>query len=305
MKFTTGTAIVTPMKNGNIDLISYEKLLKFQVENGIDAIFPVGTTGENVVLSIEEWTKIVEFTTRFCKGKNVKVIAGICQNGTKKALEYVKIAEKIKVDGIMLVTPFYNKPTQDGLFAHFSEIARNTPLPIILYNVPGRTNVDLQDITTAKLAKEFKNIVALKDATGNVSRISTLRYTLQEQGVQNEDFSIYSGDDISALGAISLGASGVISVISNIFPKQVSKMINFGLNEDIKSAIKTQDILAKLSVMLFAETSPAPVKYCLSKLGFCENEIRLPLVTASVDLSNKLNVLLENIQKTLDNNLKL
>ncbi|QED22860.1 4-hydroxy-tetrahydrodipicolinate synthase [Candidatus Deianiraea vastatrix] len=269
------TAIITPFKNGEIDIKSLEKIVQFQIDNKISAICPCGTTGEIATLTIDEYKKVIETVVKIAKGKAF-ILAGVGGNDTAKVIKNIDIATKCGADGVLCVMPYYNKPSQDGLIAHFSEISSNSSLPIMLYNVPSRTVTDISDDTIARLAAKCKNIVALKDASGNLERVALLRQKLKENNVNN--FKIYSGDDITTLAYIAMGAVGLISVASNIIPKQCEEMVTLCLEQNFEKARILQDKYAKLFDAMFIDTNPAPVKFALSKLGFCDNELRLPLV---------------------------
>ncbi len=288
------TAISTPFSNGKIDYKSLENLINFQLTNDIDAICPCGTTGEIATLSDEEYTQVVSSVVKNVNGKAF-VLAGVGGNNTAKVIENCKKAEDLGVNGILAVAPYYNKPSQDGLYAHFEAVARSTKLPIMLYNVPARTVTDISDETIVKLAK-IDNIVALKDATGLLERTALLRAKLINAGISLEKFKIYSGDDVTALGFIAMGAVGLISVASNIIPKECADMVKLALSGDFAKARQLQDKYAILFDSMFIDTNPAPVKYCLAKMGIMKNELRLPLVEISAEKSKILDEILKDVK---------
>jgi len=289
------TALVSPFQNGVLDVNGLEKLINFQLENGITALCPCGTTGEIATLTNDEYEKIISIVVRLAKGRAF-ILAGVGGNDTAKVIENCKKVEKLGVDGVLAVAPYYNKPNQAGLYAHFAQIAKSTNLPIMLYNVPSRTVTDISDYTIVKLAIDFKNIIALKDATGNLERTALLRAELIKSGIGLDKFKIYSGDDITTLGFIAMGASGLISVASNIIPKECEEMTQAALAGNFTKARILQDKFAKLFDGMFIDTNPSPVKYCLSRLGILENEIRLPLVSVDSKAETILDLLLQIVK---------
>jgi len=287
------TALITPFDGMNVDFYALEKFLDFQLENGIKSFCPCGTTGEIATLTDDEYLQILKIVAKKTDGKAF-IIPGVGGNNTLKVIENCKKAEQIGVNAVLAVCPYYNKPTQDGLLKHFEIIAKSTILPVILYNVPGRTVTNISNESIAKLAK-IPNIKGLKDATGDLERIATLRTELQKNSIPLEDFTIYSGDDILTLGFIAMGAKGVISVASNIMPKKCLQLCDFALSEDFKNALKLQDELADLFDKMFIETNPMPIKYAVSKLGFMKNELRLPLIPLSDDSKKIIDTLMQNL----------
>lgn len=274
MPFTGSiVAIVTPFKNGRVDEVALEKLVKWHLDSGTHGIVSVGTTGESPTLTHDEHKRVTELIIKWVN-KKVPVIAGTGSNSTAEAIELTQHAQQAGADGALIVAPYYNKPTQAGLFAHYKAIHDACDIPIILYNVPGRTVADLAVETIAELSK-LPRIVALKDATGRLERISVQGF-LCEQG-----FIQLSGDDILALGANLYGGKGCISVTANIAPALCAKMQEACLSGDWETARSLHQKLVPLHDALFVEPNPIPVKYALSRLGFIENEIRLPLVQAS------------------------
>lgn len=282
----TYTAIVTPFKDGKLDEPSLERLIKSQVKGGVDGIVPVGTTGESPTLSFEEHIHVIARSVEMAKGK-VKVMAGTGGNSTDEAVYLTKAAEEAGADGSLQVAPYYNKPTQEGLYQHFRAIAKTTKLPIVLYSIPGRCGIEIAIDTVARLAKECKNIVGIKEAGGVPDRVSQLRAAL------GKDFVILSGDDSLTLPFMSVGADGVVSVASNVVPKEVSQMVRLFAKGDARGALKIHAKLFPLFRNLFIETNPVPVKAALAMKGMIEEEYRLPLV--KMEAKNR-----EVLKKTLE-----
>jgi 4-hydroxy-tetrahydrodipicolinate synthase len=277
----TYTAIVTPFKNGQLDIPALERLVKAQVKGGVDGIVPVGTTGESPTVSYDEHIEIVRLAVKFAAGK-VKVIAGTGGNSTTEAIYLTKEAEKAGADGSLQVAPYYNKPTQEGLFQHFHAIARATKLPILLYSIPGRCGVEIAVETVDRLAHDSVNIVGIKEAGGNPDRVSQLRAALGEK------FTILSGDDSLTLPFMSVGAHGVISVASNVIPREVAHMVKAFAQGKPAVALKLHQKFYPLFKDLFIETNPVPVKAALAMLGVMDEEYRLPLVALSAAHREKL-----------------
>jgi 4-hydroxy-tetrahydrodipicolinate synthase len=284
----TYTAIVTPFKNGLVDEPALEKLIKFQVKGGVDGIVPVGTTGESPTLDYDEHIKVIALAVKFAAGK-VKVIAGTGGNSTAEAIHLTQAAEKAGADASLQVAPYYNKPSQEGIFQHFHAVARVTKLPIILYSIPGRCGVEISVDTVLRLAHDCVNIVGIKEAGGNADRVSQLRAAL---GV---NFAILSGDDSLTLPFMSVGAHGVISVASNIIPREVAQMVRAFVMGKPEFALKLHDKFYPLFKDLFIETNPQPVKAALSMMGFIEEEFRLPLVPMSAKNRNTLKATLKSV----------
>jgi len=270
----TFTALVTPFRNGGIDASAFEKLIETQIAAGITGIVAIGTTGESPTLSHEEREELIGLAVAKAN-KRCLVIAGTGSNATQHAVADTKLAEKLGVDGALLVAPYYNKPSQEGLFRHFKAIADATSLPIILYNIPGRCSVDLMPETVVRLAKECRNIVSIKEASGSVERVSDLRRRLPEA------FTILSGDDSLTLPFMAVGAAGVVSVASNLFPSQVCALVRACESGDLKSAAKVHRKLLPLFKDLFIEPNPVPVKTALGWHGAMSGEVRLPLCEMS------------------------
>jgi 4-hydroxy-tetrahydrodipicolinate synthase len=270
----TYTAIVTPFKNGQLDEAALERLVKAQVKGGVDGIVPVGTTGESPTVSYEEHVQIIKLAVKFAAGK-VKVLAGTGANSTTEAIYLTKEAEKAGADGSLQVAPYYNKPTQEGLFQHFKAIAKTTKLPIVLYSIPGRCGIEIAIDTVKRLAAECKNIVGIKEAGGSCDRVSQLRAALGPK------FEILSGDDSLTIPFMSVGAQGVISVASNIIPREVSQMVNAYAAGQPKKALALHQKFYPVFKDLFIETNPVPIKAALAMKGLIDEEYRLPLVAMS------------------------
>ncbi|MSR43651.1 MAG: 4-hydroxy-tetrahydrodipicolinate synthase [Pedosphaera sp.] len=267
----TYTAIVTPFKNGKLDEAALERLIKLQIKGGVDGIVPVGTTGESPTLDMEEHIRVIELAVNFAAGK-VKVLAGTGGNSTSEAMLLTKAAEEAGADGSLQVAPYYNKPTQEGLFQHFHAIARATRLPIILYSIPSRCGIEIAVDTVDRLAHDSVNIVGIKEAGGNADRVSQLRAVLGPK------FTILSGDDSLTLPFMAVGADGVISVASNVIPKEVSHMVRAFAMGKPAIALKLHAKFYPLFKDLFIETNPVPVKAALAMMGVVEEGYRLPLV---------------------------
>jgi len=271
----TYTAIVTPFRNGKIDEAALERLIKAQIKGGVDGIVPAGTTGESPTVSFEEHIRLIELSVKFAARK-IRVLAGTGGNSTDEAIYLTKAAQTAGADGSLQVAPYYNKPTQEGLFQHFKKIARATKLPIILYSIPGRCGVEIAVETTQRLARACKNIIGMKEAGGNADRVSQLRAALGER------FIILSGDDSLTLPFMSVGAQGVISVASNVIPREVAQMVKAFASGKSAAALKLHEKFYPLFKDLFIETNPVPVKTALAMRGQMNEEFRLPLVTMSV-----------------------
>jgi 4-hydroxy-tetrahydrodipicolinate synthase len=274
------TALVTPFRDGKVDFEGLAKLVDWQIENGIDGIVSVGTTGESATLDVDEHVAVIAATVKAAKGR-VPVVAGAGGNATSEALALTKASEDAGANALLHVTPYYNKPNQEGLFRHFEAIAKATKLPIILYNVPGRTACDLLTDTVVRLA-DFDNIVAIKDATGNLVRGSELVAKVGDR------LAVLSGDDGTTFPLYACGGRGTISVVSNVAPREFAEMYDAAKAGDWARAKKIHFKLRHLNNLLFAEPSPAPTKAALSLLGRCTTEVRLPLVPATAKLVEEL-----------------
>ena len=267
----THTAIVTPFKNGAIDEAGFERLVKMQIKGGVNGIVSVGTTGESPTVDYEEHTRIIALAVKFAAGK-IKVMAGTGGNATSEAIFLTQAAEKAGADGSLQVAPYYNKPTQEGLYQHFRAIAKSTKLPLVLYSIPGRCGIEIGVETVKRLAREYKNIVGIKEAGGSCDRVSQLRAALGPK------FEILSGDDSLTLPFMSVGAQGVISVASNVIPREVSQMVKLFASGKSAAALRLHEKYYPLFKDLFIETNPTPVKAALAMLKLIEEEYRLPLV---------------------------
>src|SRR5436190_14235419 len=268
------TAIVTPLKEGKVDELAFERLIKAQLKGGVDGIVPVGTTGESPTLSFEEHMYVVELAVKFAAGKT-KVLAGTGGNSTDEAIYLTIAAEKGGADGSLQVAPYYNKPTQEGLFQHFRAIAYATKLPIVLYSIPARCGVEIVVDTVKRLARECKNIVGIKEAGGNADRVSQLRAALGPK------FVILSGDDSLTLPFMAVGADGVISVASNVIPREVGQMVKAFSTGNLATAQRLHQKYYPVFKDLFIETNPIPVKAALAMMNLVREEFRLPLVPMS------------------------
>jgi 4-hydroxy-tetrahydrodipicolinate synthase len=267
------TALVTPFKNGGLDEQAFRDLVDWQIAEGTHGLVPVGTTGESPTLSYDEHKQVVQWCVDQARGR-VPVVAGAGSNSTAEAIDFSKHAEKAGADAVLIVTPYYNKPTQEGLYQHYKAINDAVGIPIIIYNIPGRSIVDMS-VETIKRLYELKNIAGVKDATANMTRVS------QQRAAMGPDFNQMSGEDITALGFMAHGGHGCISVTSNVAPRLCADFQNACLKGDFSAALKLQDKLAPLHINLFCETSPAPIKYALSLIGKCANTVRLPMVPAT------------------------
>jgi 4-hydroxy-tetrahydrodipicolinate synthase len=267
------TALVTPFKNGSVDEKAFRDIVDWQISEGTNGLVPVGTTGESPTLSHDEHKQVVEWCIDQADGR-VPVIAGSGSNSTAEAIELSRHAEEAGADAVLIVTPYYNKPTQEGLYQHYKAINDAIGIPIIIYNIPGRSIVDMSVETMARLY-ELKNIAGVKDATANMARVS------QQRAAMGPDFNQLSGEDITALGFMVHGGHGCISVTSNVAPRLCAEFQAACLKGDFAGALKLQDKLTPLHINLFVETSPAPIKYAMSLVGKCANTVRLPMVPAS------------------------
>jgi len=286
----TFTALVTPFRNGVIDFAAFEKLIENQIAAGINGIVAVGTTGESPTLSHEERQELIRFAVATAE-KRCQVLAGTGSNATQHAVADTKIAEKLGADGALLVAPYYNKPSQEGLFRHFKTIADATQLPIMVYNIPGRCGVDIGCDTVTRLANECRNIVTIKEASGSVERVSELRARLPES------FTILSGDDSLTLPFMSVGAVGVVSVASNLFPAEVCALVRAHECGDAKLALNLHRKMFPLFKDLFIEPNPVPVKTALGWRGAMSGEVRLPLCEMSEANQVRLRRTLEEFER--------
>jgi 4-hydroxy-tetrahydrodipicolinate synthase len=281
----TFTALVTPFRNGEVDVEALEGMVEFQIQHGVSGLVPCGTTGETPAMSEAEDRVVVGTVVRIANGR-VPIIAGTGSNSTDMAIKYTKMAQEVGADGSLQVAPYYNKPTQEGLYRHFAAIAESTELPLVLYNIPGRTSVTISAETMARLA-EIPNIVGVKDSTLSMNMISDVIRLC------GEEFDVLSGDDPMTLPLVALGGRGVISVASNVAPGAVSDMVRAVLEGDWERGRELHYELLPLFRALFVETNPIPVKTAASLLGLCSDEMRLPLVPMEGEN-------LRTLQETLD-----
>ena len=278
----TGVALVTPFKKDlSIDHKALADIVDFNINNGTDYLVISGTTGESVTISRQEKQAIIKTISQTNKDR-VPMVLGIGGNNTAQVVEEIKNTDLSKMTAILSVAPYYSKPTQEGLYQHFKAVAEASPIPVVLYNVPGRTSKNMEPETVLRLARDFKNIVAVKEAAGIMSQY------LQLLKDKSEDFMIISGDDDLALPVTLAGGSGVISVIGQAFPKEFSKMIHLGIKGDAKEAYKLHFKLMDITKLIFSENNPAGIKAVLNAMNLCEDTVRLPLVAASDELKQKI-----------------
>ena len=280
------TALVTPFINNGINFEELRKLIEFQILEGVDGLVICGTTGESSTMTMEEKKSVIDFSIKVANGR-IPIIAGTGGNNTKDVITLSKYAESVGADALLLVTPYYNKTTQSGLIAHYSAIAENTSLPIILYNVPSRTGLNIEPTTFLELSK-ISNIVAVKEASGDISQVAKIAQLCQDE------LSIYSGNDDQTIPILSLGGLGVISVLSNIYPKFVHEMTMDYLTGNWQKACASQLYSLPLTNALFTEVNPIPVKYAMSKIGFDCGIPRLPLVELSDKSKEKIDLLIKD-----------
>jgi 4-hydroxy-tetrahydrodipicolinate synthase len=266
-----------------VDYNALRKICRQQVEGKVDAIIVLGTTGESPVFSIDERKKIIETVIEEVKGKT-KVIVGTGSNDTRKSVELNKIAEELKADAVLVVNPYYNKGTQESLIEHYKFISERTSLPILLYNVPSRTGMNVLPETVVKIAEACKNVIGVKEASSNISQIAQLI------SIMPKGFSVWSGNDNETLPIMALGASGIISVFSNAYPVELKLLTSAILKNDFAVARELNNKYLSMMNSLFVETSPIPIKYVMSKLGLCENILRLPLVPVTPKVEKLLDV---------------
>jgi len=280
-------AIITPFNDdGSLDDGKLKELIEFQIENGTHGIVPCGTTGESPTLTHDEHDRVVELTVETVDGR-VQVIAGAGSNSTAEALRLTRHAKAVGADGALVITPYYNKPTQNGLYAHFMHITDRVDIPVVIYNVPGRTGTDLQTATLAKLATH-QNIIGLKEATGQLSRAS------EAVNACNDEFTVLSGDDINTLPIMAVGGRGVISVLANVAPREVADMCNAFKTGDLQTAQQIHHQTMQLALDLFIDTNPIPVKTALQMMGKLNGRMRLPLAPMSDDTLEVLRQTMKN-----------
>ncbi len=287
------TALVTPFKrDGSIDDVCFRKLVDRQLKGGVRLLVPCGTTGESVTMSEDERLHVIKMAVEAAKRyKGARVIAGTGSNSTAAAIDFTRKAREAGADAALVVAPYYNKPTQQGMFAHFSEIAKSVKgFAIMLYNVPSRTASNISAETTLRLAEKHENIVATKEASGNYSQV------MQIINERPKNLSVFSGDDASALPLIALGADGLVSVCANEVPKETAKMVEHALNGSFHFARKIHYKLLPLMEANFIESSPAPCKFVLKEMGLCEENLRLPLVAVTADARTRLKSVLKDLK---------
>ena len=286
----TGVALVTPFtKENTVDLTALERIVNFQINNGVNYLVVMGTTGETATLTLSEKEEVKEAIIRINNGR-LPLVLGIGSNNTQAVIDEIKSSDLSAFDAILSVAPYYNKPTQEGFYQHFKAIAEVCNKPIILYNVPGRTAKNMEPETVIRLATDFGNIVAVKEAGNNVHQYLNLIHN------KPEHFLVISGDDDLALGVILAGGSGVISVLGQAFPKEFSRMIELGLEGKSKEAYKIHYSLMNAIDLIFEENNPAGIKTLMAKLNLCNNTVRLPLVEASIKLQEKINTFIQEYQ---------
>jgi 4-hydroxy-tetrahydrodipicolinate synthase len=264
------TALITPFKNGKLDEDALARFVDWQITEGTHGLVPTGTTGESPTLDYDEHKRVVEITIEAARGR-VPVMAGTGSNSTEEAIELSTFAEQAGASGLLIVTPYYNKPTQEGLYQHFKAVNDAVNIPIFIYNIPPRSIVDMSVATMARLY-ELKNIAGVKDATANLARVS------QQRAAMGAEFLQFSGEDATALAFMAHGGHGCISVVSNIAPRLCAEFQNACMRGDFKTALALQDRLMPLHDAMFCETNPGPVKYAASRLGLCTEDMRLPMV---------------------------
>ncbi len=281
------TALITPFKGGKVDEQAFTDLVEWQIGQGIHGLVPCGTTGESPTLSYDEHRRLIELCVQAAKGR-VPVMAGTGANATEEAIMFTKHAEKVGAAGALIVAPYYNKPTQEGLFQHYKAIHDATNIPIIIYNIPGRSVINITDETLARLSK-LPRIVGVKDATGDLARVYTLRVKA------GAEFQQLSGEDITAVAFNASGGQGVISVSSNVAPKACAEVQNACLAGDYKKALALHDTLVGLHDIMFCETSPAPVKYAAHLMGKCTADMRLPMLPPSDENKTRIRDVLKSL----------
>lgn len=279
-----GVALITPFDtNENIDFEALWKIVKNQVKGGMDYLVALGTTAETPTLDAWEKKEVVDFIKKEAEG--LPVVAGIGGNNTRSVLKQIEEFDPNGISGLLVVTPYYNRPTQEGIYQYYAQIARKSPLPIILYNVPPRTGVNLEPETVVRLANEFENIVAVKEASGNISQISAI------EKETHPDFSVISGDDGLALPIISVGGKGVISVIANALPEKISSLVHLALDNNYAEARKLHFEISDMLRLIFKEGNPCGVKALMNIQGICQNELRSPMCRVSKNTFDQINEL--------------
>lgn len=289
------TALITPMQeNGAIDFAAYESLIAWQVEQGVHGIVPCGTTGESPTLSHDEHKQLVELAVKTA-GDKIGVMAGTGSNSTQEAIDFIKHAEKTGADAALVVAPYYNKPTQEGLFLHYKAVAEASSLPVYIYNIPGRSVIDVTDETIARLAETCPNIAGVKDATGDLARVSSLRALVGDR------LSLFSGEDMTTVGFNAMGGNGVISVTSNILPNEIAEIQNLTREGKFQEALAKHERHIRLHQVMFMESNPVPAKYAASLIGKCSDAVRLPLASASDACRSAMKETLSNLSVEMRN----
>jgi 4-hydroxy-tetrahydrodipicolinate synthase len=281
------TALITPFKNGKVDEKSFQDFVEWQIQSGVHGLVPCGTTGESPTLNHEEHNRVIDLCIEVARGR-VPVLAGTGSNSTDEAIMMSQHAKKSGADGVLIVTPYYNKPTQEGNYRHFKAIAEAVKLPVVVYNIPGRSVINLTDDTIARLA-EIPYITGLKDATGDLARVCTLRDRLKKP------LQLLSGEDMTAVAFNVSGGQGCISVSSNIMPRECAAVQEACLKGDYAQALALHDKLVPLHNIMFCETSPGPVKFAASLMGKCAADMRLPLVDVQADNKERIKQVLNNL----------
>jgi 4-hydroxy-tetrahydrodipicolinate synthase len=284
----TGVALVTPFKKDfSIDIEALQRIVNFSIDGGVEYLVVMGTTAENATLTQAEKELVITTVINTNKGR-LPLVLGVGGNNTMQIVEELKTGDFSAFEAILSVSPYYNKPTQEGIYQHFKAIAEASPIPVILYNVPGRTSSNMLPSTVIRLANDFENVVAIKEAAGDVVQAMQI--------IKNapKDFLVISGDDMIALPIVLAGGAGVISVIGQGFPKEFSEMIRLGLNKKVNEAFKTQYFLSDCIDMIFEQGNPAGIKQIFQALGIAENTVRLPLVSVDESLANRLNEFVKN-----------
>lgn len=281
------TALITPFKNGKIDEETYARLIKRQIDNHIDVVVPVGTTGESATLTHDEHKRCIEIAVEVCKNSSTKVLAGAGSNSTAEAVDLAKFAQKAGADAILSVCPYYNKPTQEGIYQHYKTIASSVEIPFMLYNVPGRVGVDIEAQTVFRLFDDVPNIYAIKEATGSVERTVELL-------AKRPDLCVLSGDDAINYPIIACGGVGAISVTANLLPDQIARLVHAGLEGDFAASKQINDFLYDINKVLFIESNPIPIKAAMYIAGLLDSlEYRLPLVKPSKESMKSIEMVMK------------
>jgi len=287
-----GVALVTPFQmNGEVDYPALSRLIDFQLQNDTDYLVVLGTTAETPTLAVSEQKEITRFAVEKVNRRIPIVLGCLSGNNTRAVVERLKTEDLKGVDALLSAVPYYNKPSQEGIYQHYKAIAETAPLPLVLYNVPGRTGVNMSAETTLRLARDFENIIAVKEASGNMAQIGTIIKH------KPDDFQVISGDDAVTLPLISLGAAGVISVIGNALPKEFTQMVHLALSGDYANALSLHQNFIELFELLFVDGSPSGVKSALNLMGYIENVLRLPLVPAQAGTREKIRNVLQKLNK--------